>query len=372
MPSKTKNILFLNLYAFSLAGGVEKVSKNFIYTLRQLFGADKLASYSMHDRTADIDVNFTANSNYRAFAGAKISFIFSSVYKAFSCPTVILSHINLLLVAKLISFFKPKHRFILFAHGIEVWGQLAKWKVSFIKRNVEVWSVSNYTRDKMISQHQLKPDKVQVLHNSLSPFLTLPADFEKPEHLIERYKIAPGNRVLFTLNRLSASEKYKGYDTVITALAKLKAEDSNFTYLLAGKADQSEQLRVQQLINDYGLNDCVKVIGYLAEEEITDHFLLADIFIMPSKGEGFGMVFIEAAAHGCQVIAGNTDGSTDALLKGKLGQLVDPNNEDEIIEAIQIALVNHRHQPEKQQQLTIEHFGFDQYVKKVGKLIDNY
>ncbi|RZL61760.1 MAG: hypothetical protein EOO93_12185, partial [Pedobacter sp.] len=138
VPDKNKNILFLNLYAFSLTGGVEKVSKNFIYTLYQLFGTTGWASYSMHDQTADIDNRYIPNRSYKAFASSKISFILSSVWKGFSSPTVILSHINLLLVAKIISFFKPKHRFILFAHGIEVWDQLPQWKVDFIREKVEV------------------------------------------------------------------------------------------------------------------------------------------------------------------------------------------------------------------------------------------
>ncbi|MNJ97634.1 GDP-mannose-dependent alpha-(1-6)-phosphatidylinositol monomannoside mannosyltransferase [compost metagenome] len=369
MPNKNKNILFLNLYAFSLTGGVEKVSKNFIYTLYQLFGTTGWASYSMHDQKADVDDRYTPNRNYKAFASSKISFILSSVWKGFSSPTTILSHINLLLVAKIISFFKPKHRFILFAHGIEVWDQLPRWKVEFIKEKVEVWAVSNYTRDKMVIQHQLKPEKIQVVNNSLSPFLTLPTIFKKPQQLLERYKIPTESPILYTLSRLSASEKYKGYDTVITALAELRKSGQNFTYLLAGKADEAEKLRVEQLIEANELTDQVKLIGYLSDDELSAHFLLSDVFIMPSKAEGFGIVFIEAAAHGCQVISGNIDGSTDALLNGELGQMVNPNNEAEIINAIQTALTNHTHQPEQQQQLTVAHFGFEPYMERVNWLL---
>lgn len=371
MPSKHNDIFFLNLYAFSLTGGVEKVCRNFIYALYTLFGKNRWASYSMYDSPQSFDPKYAPITNYKAFKGNKIWFILSSVYKGISSKIIILSHINLLLVAKLISIFKPRHRFILFAHGIEVWDKLPTWKGNFIRNKVEVWAVSNYTKQKMMTEHGLSPQQIQVLNNSLSPFLVLTNSFEKPHHLIERYQLDIEKPILYTLNRLSSSEKYKGYDTVIGALAKLKKQNIKFTYLLAGKADDKEKARIEGLIKAHNLSDCVKLIGYLPEEELTPHFLLSDIFIMPSKGEGFGLVFIEAAAHGCQVIGGNLDGSTDALLNGKLGQMMDPNSEAEIINAIQNVLAaNHPHQPQMQQKLTVEHFGFEQYAKKVAELLN--
>lgn len=282
---------------------------------------------------------------------------------------IILSHINLLLVAKLISILSPKKRFILFAHGIEIWGKLSPWKVDFIRNNVEVWAVSNYTKQKLIDVHQLSPEKIKVLNNSLSPFSLLPHQFEKPNYLVERYNIDINKPILYTLTRLSAFEKYKGYDTVISALAKLKATGTEFTYLLAGKCESVEKDRIERLIAEYNLESSVKLIGFIADEELSDHFLLADLFIMPSKKEGFGIVFIEAAAHGCQVIAGNIDGSTDALLNGELGQLINPNSEEEIINAIQKAINNTAHQPKAQQERCIKHFGFESYVEKVNGLI---
>ena len=362
-------VLFLNLYAFSLTGGVEKVCKNFIYALSQIYAPAQWLSYSMHDRAEDVDSNYTSAANYSAFGGRKIAFLLAGVKGGLKSQTIILSHINLLLVAKLIATFKPKRRFILFAHGIEVWGALSKWKVAFIKRNVEVWAVSEYTRQRLIEKHQLAPNRVKVLNNSLSPFLIPPTEFEKPRALLQKYKIDVNQPILYTLSRLSSSEQYKGYDTVIKALSQLKSEGQKFTYLLAGKADAIEKSRIEKLIDDCDLADSVQLIGYLSEEELGAHFLLSDVFIMPSTGEGFGIVFIEAAAHGCQIIGGNADGSTDALLNGKLGQLVNPNSETEIKAAILKAINNTQHQPQQQQELVLANFGFEAYVEKVKGLL---
>ncbi len=363
-------VLFLNLYAFSITGGVEKVCKNFIYALAKIYGQNQWLSYSMHDRQNDLDVAYTSDENYKAFGGRKFGFIFSSVKEGFKSHTIILSHINLLLVAKLIATFKPRKRFILFAHGIEVWGILAKWKVDFIKAKVVVWAVSEFTRQQLIEKHHFSPEKVKVLNNSLSPFLLAPTHFEKPKALLEKYKLDINRPILYTLSRLSSTEQYKGYDTVIKALAQLKKEGQTFTYLLAGKADTIEKARVESLIAEYELNDSVQLIGYIAEDELSAHFLLIDVFIMPSTGEGFGIVFIEAAAHGCQIIGGNADGSTDALLNGQLGQLVNPNSVAEIKAAILNAIKNTKHQPEHQQEMALAHFGFETYVEKVKQLLE--
>lgn len=371
MPKKRNEILFLNLYAFSLTGGVEKVSRKFIYAIGQLLGNQAWASYSMHDETKDTDIRYISPDRYRTFGGAKLGFVAASFFKGIKSNVVVLSHINLLPVAKLITLFKPKQKVIMFAHGIEVWGTLPKWKTKFLQDKVQVWAVSNYTRDQMITQHQILPQQIKVLNNCLSPFLQLPDHFEKPEYLLEKYQINQTVPVIFTLNRLSASEKYKGYDKVIMALGKLKQQNQNFTYLLAGKADDAEHIRLTKLIEENNLVNEVKLIGYLSEEELTPHFLLSDLFIMPSKGEGFGIVFIEAAAHGCKVIGGNIDGSTDALLNGQLGQLINPNEETEILRAIQNALANKEHQPHQQQQTTVEHFGFDSYLKKVKESLNH-
>ena len=369
MEKERPNFLFLSLFAFSLTGGVEKVCKNFIYAISKSFDENQWVSYSMHDRISDLNLAYSPTKNYKAFGGRKFAFISASIRKAIKSKTIILSHVNLLLVAKLIAAVVPNRRFILFAHGIEIWGDLAKWKVDFLRDHVEIWAVSEFTRQRLIAVHKLAPSQIKVLNNSLSPFFKHNGVFERPLSLVDKYKINTKTPIVYTLNRLSSSEKYKGYDTVIKAISLLKKEQKSFTYLLAGKADAKEQARIEKLIIDYDVSDNVKLIGYVDRDDLATHFLLADVFIMPSKGEGFGIVFIEASAHGCQVIGGNIDGSADALLNGKLGQLIDPTCEIQIKLAIERAVGNTLHLPQQQQDITLAHFGFPVYMENVKRLL---
>ena len=121
---------------------------------------------------------------------------------------------------------------------------------------------------------------------------------------------------------------------MINCLPDLVKKIPNIKYIIAGKYDDEEKLRLEKMINDLGLINVVQLTGFLKEDEICDHYQLGDIFVMPSQGEGFGIVFIEAAVCGSKIIAGNKDGSVDALRNGDLGLLVDPISTKEISNAV--------------------------------------
>ena len=80
----------------------------------------------------------------------------------------------------------------------------------------------------------------------------------------------------------------------------------------------------------WGLSDRVVFAGFIPEAEKADHYRLADAYVMPGRGEGFGFVFLEAMACGIPVVGSRLDGSREALRQGDLGILVDPDRPDDI------------------------------------------
>jgi glycosyltransferase involved in cell wall biosynthesis len=86
--------------------------------------------------------------------------------------------------------------------------------------------------------------------------------------------------------------------------------------------------------------------GMIEEAEKADHFRLADLYVMPSKYEGFGFVFLEAMACGVPVVASTIDGGREAVRLGALGQMVDPYDADALAEAILRGLKQPRGIPE--------------------------
>src|SRR5205085_11515284 len=102
--------------------------------------------------------------------------------------------------------------------------------------------------------------------------------------------------------------------------------------------------------------------------EVAPHFAMSDCYVMPSVNEGFGIVFIEAMYYNLPVIAGNADGSVDALKNGEFGLLVDPANVDDIRNAIRLILET----PKKyvpDHKLLMENFSYDSYKTRINPLI---
>jgi glycosyltransferase involved in cell wall biosynthesis len=142
--------------------------------------------------------------------------------------------------------------------------------------------------------------------------------------------------VILTVGRLSAAERYKGHDKIIRAMPAVLRTIPEAAYLIVGAGD--DRLRLERLAADQCIGEIVRFAGAVAEAELADHFSIADLFAMPSKGEGFGIVFLEAAASGLPVIAGNGDGSRDALADGVIGRTVDPDDITALAEAMIAAL----------------------------------
>jgi len=115
-------------------------------------------------------------------------------------------------------------------------------------------------------------------------------------------------------------------------MKEIVKEIPNAKYILGGSGDDVG--RIKNLIRDNNLHEKVILTGFIPDEEIVDYYNLCDVFVMASRKEGFGIVFIEALACSKPVIAGNKDGSVDALLNGELGVSVDPDNIEEISRAI--------------------------------------
>lgn len=366
LPNK---ILFLTLNTFSSTGGIEEVCKTFCRVLTDIKA--KFTVHAMHDDEPDL--TYIDNKHFRGFNGVKFRFGLSSILAGIKSDIVIMSHVNLLLFARIIKFFAPNNRIIMYAHGIEVWREISKWKTNFLQKHVEIWAVSEFTANELRNQHNIPAENIHILHNCLNPKFKVPTTFEKPLELLRRYRVNADQPVLFTLTRISDSEKYKGYDIVINVLPELIQSFPGLQYIISGKADWKERDRLVKLIKKQNLQEHVFLTGFVDYNELPEHFLLADCFVLPSKKEGFGIVFIESAACGCRVIAGNKDGSSDAVLGGKLGTLVNPDDQKEVYEALLKILHTPRSQAEAQriQKMCLQNFSFEKYKEKVSHLLSS-
>jgi glycosyltransferase involved in cell wall biosynthesis len=133
-------------------------------------------------------------------------------------------------------------------------------------------------------------------------------------------------------------------------------------YLIVGKGD--DQARLEGIAQRVGVADAVVFAGFVSEEDKPAHYALADAYVMPSVGEGFGYVYVEAMACGIPVVGSSVDGSRDALRDGMLGALVDPFDRPALVAATLDAIARPRAIPEG-----IDYFRFDAFRTRFGEAL---
>jgi phosphatidylinositol alpha-1,6-mannosyltransferase len=164
-------------------------------------------------------------------------------------------------------------------------------------------------------------------------------DPEKFQGMRNREKIArkyglEGKKVLLTVARL---ESHKGQDTVISLMPELIKKIPNLVYVIVGTGRQEAVLK--DMVRRLNLNGYVRFQGWVPEAELVELYNVCDVFVMISRElasefEGFGVAFLEANACGRPVIGGKSGGISEAVVHGKTGLLVNPDDHQEIARAI--------------------------------------
>jgi phosphatidylinositol alpha-1,6-mannosyltransferase len=362
-----KPIIFLTLRLFSATGGIEKVCRLVAKTLfdRSLEVKNSVQFLSLYDHSNDAKQNPYAPEHL--FSGHHqnlFSFVWKSIRSVRKPSVIILSHVNLIPVGVLLKCWSPGSKLVLFAHGIELWnnpGVINRFLLRFVNF---FWSVSQFTQTSIQEKYNIPDYKCMVLNNALDPFIQKQEFKPDRNKIIAKLDIQNHQKVLFMLARIQTSEQYKGYDQVIMAMDAIKDLYPDLIYCIGGKYDNTEKQRIQSLVKKLGLENRVRLLGYVEDATVSDWYHASDAYVMPSSQEGFGLVFIEAMYHGLPVIAGNRDGSVDALLQGELGQLVDPFNIQEIAGAIIRVLSNPKDCYLNHRKL-MENFGYPKYREKM-------
>lgn len=259
-------------------------------------------------------------------------------------------------------------------HGIEAWRIRSRMRLRGMQEADRLLAVSQFTRDHVVQRHAVRPERISVFPNTFDAHRFNPGP--KPGHLLKKYGLRPDQPVLLTVSRLALSERYKGHWQVLIALKGILKQVPDAHYLVVGTGDELSHLRAG--VRMLGLEAHVTFAGFVSTEDLPDHYRLSDVFVMPSTKEGFGIVFLEAAASGKPVIGGFLDGSYDALDGGRFGVLVDPHHPAGIGMAIQAVLQKETGNPlmSDPQALSIavkERFGFEsfkrQLIEEVGTML---
>ncbi|MEM6448742.1 MAG: glycosyltransferase [Cyanobacteria bacterium P01_D01_bin.105] len=212
-------------------------------------------------------------------------------------------------------------------YGKEVWDELTPREQMALNHAERIWTISRYSRDLAHKTNHIPKSKFDMLPCVVDGSLFTPGPARAC--LTERYQLQQ-SKVLMTVARLWPGDIYKGVDVTIRALPKIIQACPNVKYVVIGRGD--DQPRLAALASALGVADRVVFAGFVPDEELIDHYRLADVYVMPSK-EGFGIVYLEAMACGVPVIAGDDDGSADPLQDGRVGWQVPHRDPDAVAAA---------------------------------------
>jgi phosphatidylinositol alpha-1,6-mannosyltransferase len=146
---------------------------------------------------------------------------------------------------------------------------------------------------------------------------------------------------------MAASERYKGHDVVLRALPSVIGKVPNLTYIIVGDGD--DRPRLEGLARELGVADYVVFTGEIDDPELVALYKRSELFVLPArtvvtpanpKGEGFGIVFLEAMAFGKPVIGPRYGAPAELIKNGHNGLQVDPEDATAVAEALLELLAN--------------------------------
>jgi phosphatidyl-myo-inositol dimannoside synthase len=246
-------------------------------------------------------------------------------------------------------------------HGTEIWKPVSRLHLLPLERSDIVLCVSRDTRARYEMQAR-KSQNALVVANTVRPEFT-PGDTNaarKGLGLSDEY-------VLLTVARLDTREGYKGHDRVISALPHLAGPNGrDIVYMIAGNGN--DRPRLERLAADLGVTKQVRFLGKVPFEALPDSYRAADLFVLPSTGEGFGIVFLEAMACGTPALGLAAGGAPDALGDGELGILVDA--QADFPSALQAAIQLTDGNREELSSIIQERFGQTAFRRRVNQAIE--
>lgn len=210
---------------------------------------------------------------------------------------------------------------------------------SVFNNSSKVFSVSTFTKNRLV-EFGVNPDKIFVSYNGVNTQSYFPVSKEEKNRFRNKIGLKEDKFILLTISRL---DKRKGHINTIRALNEIFSEKKDLkdkiVYLIGGKG--SNYNMINSFIEENNLMDNVKLLGFVEENKINHYYNISDLFIQPNiyleeqgNVEGFGLVFLEAAAAGKTSIGGIAGGSTEAIKDGETGFIVDGENVDDIKDKI--------------------------------------
>ncbi len=261
---------------------------------------------------------------FRGFARNKSQFVLAALRQAWRMERhgiVLAAHPHLGPPAAWMRWVRPSLQTIVMCHGVDVWKPLTGQRRKALHGASRVVVPSSDTERRLTNVQGIPSSKVRRLPPPLGTNFMRMASEPQALPLPSRF---PRGRIVLTVGRWSAAERYKGADDLIRAVAYLRSTIPDIQLVAVGSGDDLPRLRT--IATELKVEDRVHFLENLANEEVAACYANCDLFALPSTGEGYGLVFLEAMAFGKPVLGAACGGATDIVRHGVNGILVPPGD----------------------------------------------
>ena len=248
---------------------------------------------------------------------------------------VVALHPHLAPVVAAMKLCAPSARTAIFAHGVEVWTPLPFLRRRSLRLADLVFAPSANTARQLAEQQGLPSEKIRRLPWSLGPEFDSGAPVCAGSQPPDGF---PRGRVILTVGRWDAREAYKGLDHLILAMPRLLQAVPDVHLVAIGSG--TDVPRLQRLAQESGVASRVRFLSSLPQEDLWSAYAFCDVFALPSRGEGFGLVFLEAMSHGKPVVGGAHGGTPEIIENGVSGYLVQHGEVAQLADCIRLLLAD--------------------------------
>lgn len=308
------------------AGGIQYVNRLLARALADISAATplRLEGFSYGDAAEVAREHSTDACRWYAFDRRRRAMAWRMAGRLLAAQPhlVLFTHVNLLPLAALVRRFSPRARVALLAHGVEVWGPLRERTARALQQADHIVAPSAYTRERLLTSQGIAAARVSVLPHSLHPDWSEAAGEPTPR----------SGQTLLCVARLTRADAYKGVDVLLRALPHIRSRCPQVRCIIVGDGD--DRARLESLTRALAVAPTVEFRGEMDCNGLLAAYREADLFVLPSRGEGFGIVFAEAMWCGLPVVAARAAATPEVVADGETGILVPPEIPEALASAV--------------------------------------
>lgn len=310
--------IFLGAESFSAGrGGIARVARLMVKALGEEVAAGHLDVSCL--ALSDPEPSNEFGIRTRTAKGSRIRFVYEVNKAALSHTHSVFDFLGMARAQNRIPIFRRP--FMVWICGVEVWEKTEPCRIEWARRANTLLSISSYTQG-----------RAERVHGGFAraKVCWLGTETDEPALAVEKTKDSP---VVLILSRIDEHEKgFKGHAELIECWPKVLSVVPNARLIVAGSGSGKE--RIERIAAASPAAKHIEFRGYIPEEQLEALWSEISVFAMPSRSEGFGLVYIEAMRHGVPVIASVHDAAQEINLDGETGYNVDLDKADELPERL--------------------------------------